>query len=341
MPDQLNPNVPEPNLENKEADAAFNYSAESLLIENGAIKTKPEDVLGGPEKQNLVNRLLEHKITSTAVLAILTLALGFVIFASVTNGEKRPSGYIIPTDATNTTDATNYSETVTPTEISYAKPPKSVVEGYDFQSLSDDEKAELKKIEAMSLEEYYALPETERLQDNWAIYENMKGRFDAMNASINNQYKYVENPTTADEYMGNNIYMLAFMSLTMKTDTGEGGEGIAEDHETGKKIMELSYIMSEKNIDLWGGTVDSALNAGGISPTYEVEAFKMTPDGMVVNGYWPSGDDMTWSGGDLHLQQTYRLVTFKAFDGTTHTISQCILSVSSISPDYIDITSSN
>ena len=152
---------------------------------------------------------------------------------------------------------------------------------------------------------------------------------------------YVENPQTAEDFVANNAYMLAF-SAALRTYNGDPSSGLQPDSLTAKKMAIMSYSASDNHYSGWDSTMESMQNVGGIPyPTQEVEAFLEGQDYMIINIYNPSNETLTVEEDAQHIQQKCQLITFEDIFNNDVTVGYCVLTISQTDAKAIKITSNN
>jgi len=182
-----------------------------------------------------------------------------IIIPSDTTAES--SGVTIDTTIESSSSTTNTIETA-PNKIDYTKAVVNLVEGYSFESLTSEQQTTIKKYEAMSVEEFQALPQEEQLTYAYWILENLTGRIDYIFRNEDEKTKpyYTQNPTTAEDIAKNEAYMITLASaMRIRTDNG-----LAYDLDNAKKLCVLAYTPTEEHLKDWGAFVD------GVATTNEV-----------------------------------------------------------------------
>lgn len=310
-------------------------------------------------------------ISKRALIVIGSVALIAIVGASITlatvtnNKEKRdelspteavestyedkttiPYDPVIMTSPAMTTEPISYgttssvtTETISDTNV-YSLPPKDVVEGYSFENLTAEQQEKIRKLDAMSTEEFWALPETEQLEFAWYIYKNNLPRFEYLLDINDVEGKYIENPSTAEEYDNNQAYLLCFASGCMMT-YDKDIDSIAYDYDTAYKLAVLTYSDTQLHYDAWKSLCDKVVSAATLvqlRPT--VEGYKKTNEGMVVNRYMTSNETIEIPIDSEHTQQTYQAVVFKDINGVEKTISYCTQTISQSDPKCIPLENS-
>jgi len=250
-----------------------------------------------------------------------------------------------PVDATeaSSSSAVITAETVKNPEqqIDYSIPPKNIVEGYSFEYLSADQQAEIKNLEAMSVEEFQQQTEGEQVKFAYWVYENYKGRFEHIVEANSQDYTYVENPQTAEDYTSNYAYMTAF-ATTLCTCAG-GDSGLVFDKDTAKKFMALRDTASQAHRDGSNGYLDQFGDVFRLMDIdITIENYKVINGLMVINQYQESNKTITVEDDAKHGQRTFVNKGFSDIistdgDKDSIVIGLCYLAVPLGDQKYIDL----
>jgi|GEM_PF-2391383 len=334
-----------------------------------ATKVEPEQFIDDIDQQPTDNTDLvftdivtednvEHKKSKAKIIAFATGVLTLImaagaIFASCSGGSSAGAGVsTLPegTDDTNpneenTDSTTNKSEiTVSPdgtevtvSEYDYVKPLESVVECYGFEKLTDEQQAEIKRLDEMSYEEFCTIPVNDMLKFGYWVVENYSGRIEYIMEQNGINLKYTEQPKTADEFAENYAYMLTLIT-NFRTITVTGNQTeFTNDFETGKKCGIILDSFSENHIRGINELISSLTNQSSVMKIeYEIEDSAPTEDGMILNLFYKANDTVSYIKGKEHTQQTFSPVTFTDIYDRTITIYTCSYNISDTNPEFID-----
>ena len=186
---------------------------------------------------------------------------------STLEGTNTNPATVTESDVTVGTPATTAVPETQPTEeINYDVFPEDVAEGYSFERVLTAQQQEvIIKYNAMSLEEFRALPESEQLTFAYWIFENYKPRFDRIvdefvetmksNGKEAKLVKYTFDPETAEEIADNYFYAEHFVYNLFISDGSS--EKKIRDLDTAKKC---AVLLSGYGQDLFNGidpTIDN------------------------------------------------------------------------------------
>lgn len=171
--------------------------------------------------------------------------------------------------------------------INYYNAPTSTVEGYTFDKLTSEQQSEIKKYEAMSTEEFFAIPQDEQLKYAYWIFENNKPKIDLMYKFNDDTRHYNFEPKTADDLFQNLIYEKGvFLSLTKEVSDGNGGTKVAYDKENASKLVSMSYLDDELNDSKVLDAVDKAGRPFDLIMSGHAMGYSKNNDGSVyVNAF--------------------------------------------------------
>jgi hypothetical protein len=221
--------------------------------------------------------------------------------------------------------------------INYSHDPTNVVEGYAFESLPADQKAEIKRMEAMSVEEFQALPMAEQLKFSYWVFTNYKPRFDTVMALNGVKRVYTENPTTPKDFAENDAYMYTFgTSLTTLIETKDH-MSVQFDKDTEKKCVSLVYNAADlNNLKGWNDTIDGSKSASSIvqmDPVVEGYMFlDNDKDRIIMNIEYPGNDTYKFTP-DGKFQLTFEKTSFKTLGGKEATVSPIFYATKQDSPN--------
>jgi len=294
---------------------------------------------------------VEHKKSKAKLIAfatgVLTLMVGTgALFASFGGGSgknvpTKTSGTSNPTEET-TDSTTEVSETtvstdgtevtiasVAETKYDYTQLPQSVVENYYFETLTADQQAEIKRLDAMSDEEFFKVSENDQLKFDYWVLINNKEAYDWYFKSNNLDLIYTENPTTAEQCAQNFDYLFT-MASELKTVPVDG-EGIVFDYKTAKKLGILMYTLSDVHIAKWSETMDQfTIDTGLMDFKSSIISSEVSGDTIVAHiNQTEKNGAMEFLPGTDHCKLVFTTnTTFKTIDDKEVTISRCLSATS-------------
>ena len=166
-------------------------------------------------------------------------------------------------------------------ETNFYIEPTNIVEGNCFNQLTPEQQSEIKKIEAMSLQEFDALPQQEQLKYAYWLIENYKPIHD-MYISINGEKNhFTPKPETAQDIVDNIDYvqsmfgMFSTVEYNKKADTKE----FTYDMKNAEKLVAAIYYNDGQSFD----RVRSSLSVVGIN--------SIIPSKIMIRAYSIESDD--------------------------------------------------
>jgi hypothetical protein len=278
-------------------------------------------------------------IGGVAVAATALIALGSVFGiknATETNNEA-PQGKPVaeaPVDPTVAPSAE--APSVEPSKAPGADPeydpattlPESVVEMNLFGTLSAEQQAEIKSMDAMSVEEFRTLPIPEQLKFGYFVYDNnldaMKYRLDQNDGT---QLYESANIDTPEGRVATQDVKVALLS-SLKTDSEV--EGTAYDIDT---ALKASVILNQENTYNAVQGFDTFLNGFNLnSPVYN-RPIDITDSAVRDNGDLVVNLSNPASG--VLSQDTYKYAEVTLINGEVRKDSILALSISDTDPRYI------
>lgn len=306
------------------------------------ISTEPETV----EKHPRFSKA--QKIWGTVALAGTTIAgIGFAAHESSNQAKPAPNTTI--TEAANPVEtqpaAVVESPATSPTNIPEQSPAavestvvdptvwhSNIVELGTFSTLSPEKQQQIRDMEAMSVDEFRALPDEEQLLFAQLVYDNnltiAKYRLDK--TGQNYVYEMVANatPGTPEAILANAMLTTAVVSSLKTMNDG----AIAFDAATARKCAVLFTSNKDErglNRTVGAGGIDDMigtwnLNTPIVVPKLEIVASRVVEDKTVINIHDKELDTV--------VQGTYMSTEFTAADGTKRTITRQIYGVDANSP---------
>ena len=268
------------------------------------------------------------------------LPAGFTDTTSASEEVGSETTIIISEDTATTTGSETTAAVTIETEkgseaqIDYSKPPIDVVEGYSFESLSEDKKAEIKKLDDMSIEEFQALPQTEQDVFNVWILENYGPRADFLMEKNNIDLKYTYDPKTPQEYADNYAWMTTFATILYECPTPDSG--LENDTLTGQKVMSLRDVSSAVHNAANNSYVNRFKDGASITQIdISVTAYKEIDNGMILNMHQDSTPTITVEAGAEDGQRTFIKVPVEMIDGTEEIFSETQFAVPINDPQVV------
>ncbi|MHB1314124.1 MAG: hypothetical protein ACYCX2_01400 [Christensenellales bacterium] len=303
--------------------------------------TKPES------ENNFINKIdkSEKKEGFTTKQRIIALVAGLALALSLCacdNGDIAAQGR--PTTSASANPSENYPTAITSTEtetspesqIDYSMPPEDVVEGFLFETLNNEQQAEIKKMEKMSVEEFRTLPKEDQLKFAYWVYTTNKGRTERiLRANSIEALDYKENPVTAEDYANDYNYIMAFV-CTLDNAKVNPKSGTRYDMDTAKKLSVLFTTSTENHLSGWDGTIESANESGMVADeNVEISDYIISDEKVIFSYIVRSNKTVTVLNGEDRFQFTYEKATFKTIDGKDVSLPVYSLSVSDEDPRYI------
>jgi len=272
-------------------------------------------------------------------------------FTDTTSSESEINTSVEGTEVTLMTTADSTSTAMETTEETAANTEKTydytigienAVECYGFFELNADQQAEIKKLEAMAIKEYQALPQTEQLVFAQWFFENYKDRFDYLLKGAGIDLTYTENPTTPQEYSDNYTYITTMASTIIVTGlyNADGTyTGNKTDVLTGQKLMSLrdtsTEIHNEADNSYVNRFVDLVIAA---KIDISVTGYKATEDGMILNMHQETTDNITVEPDAADGQRVFEPIDFNNIDDEKETIELCVLAIPLDDPRAVEVT---
>lgn len=206
-----------------------------------------------------------RKAAKIGVAAVLAATIGLTALSGCQGSDSKPGqpdnketestvegandslATITESDVTVATPETTATpETQPPEEIDYNVFPADVAEGYSFKrALSEEQQETISKYNAMSLEEFRALPESEQLTFAYWVFENYIPRFELIIDEYSEVLKsyelearpliYTFDPKTAEEFADNYTYIEGFVYNLFVQD--ESSKDKNRDLDTAKNVL--------------------------------------------------------------------------------------------------------
>jgi hypothetical protein len=292
---------------------------------HNSTETKPSNTL--------LNTLETH---GRRIGASLLIAFGAVTL-SACSSEQVPAEPTAATEIAEPSPSATSKPTVSSTpeapSVDFTKLPEDVVEYNLFETLTEDQQAEILTMKNMSVEEFRELPKEQQLKFSYFVYDNnidfLKYRLDATNQS--QIYKGVNFDTALGMQRNGDVKFALLASLkTQNPDTG-----IAFDKETALKTS--SYLVPEGNairqtnldaeINTWN------LNTAAILRPVQILASATLPNGDIISNEFASNTKEEY-------QNVYRVVDVPLINGETRKDGVTVSSIDPTDPRYVaDINS--
>ena len=167
--------------------------------------------------------------------------------------------------------------------INYYDGTDSSAEGYNFNKLTPEQQSEIKKYDAMSVEEFYALPQEEQLKYSYWIFENKKPEMDMVYQFNEDDRLYNFNPKTAQDLLVNLIYLKGFFETIRTTKHNEetGSDENTYDEKNASKLISMAYFDNNSNEEKVRGSLDT-IGDIFIPSTITATGYFVKEDGTII-----------------------------------------------------------
>ena len=134
---------------------------------------------------------------------------------------------------------------LTSENINYYKGTSNIAEGFCFEQLTNDQQAEIKRLESLSIEEFNALPQTEQLKYSYWLLENYKPEHDMFLKLNNDKRHFTTEPKTAEDLSDNLSYIKSMLECFCTTEIdSKTGEIIDINYDmlNAEKLVSIAYV---------------------------------------------------------------------------------------------------
>lgn len=311
----------------------FDNTPLQVAYEKGLINDTPDTAAEFTPKSR--NRLF---LKIGAVVAGLSLSAGAVILgvntANSEPGESKPvaeapvdpSAPVAPVEGETPVEVVPAPSTPEAPVLDTTTLPESVVTGYLFETLTEDQKAFILKVDALSALETRQLPDEEQVKFANFVYDNnldmLKFRLD--NSGLSSVYENANFDTASGMRSVGTLKYLLMASL--KTNTAEG---VILDKETALKV---SVLANPEGNEVRQANLDAQINSWNVNTMLKdiYLAAEVQDSAILDNGDVISNEIVTST--QERTQNTYRVIDSPLVNGETKKDVALVLSVT---PDDI------